>query len=600
MKVLIAALLFAQQPTAVRPGAQADGSTLLANGWSLRPAGQQLPLEGFPMSTAMTPDGRYLLVLQTRPSAIRVFDARSLRPVGGTPVADAWLGLTVSPNGKNVYVGGGSTASVFEFALSSEGALSPKRTFALAPEASRQPQDFVGDVALSPDGRLLYASLLPRDSIAVINPLTGIVIERIRTGRRPYRILFHPDGKSFYVSAWADAAVIQHKAETGERLSVLRTGPQPMDMVWSAKPVQLEEGEKAGWSARLFIAAANTNNVYVAGVSDNGAVEMIETISIAFTPSQPAGMTPSALGLNAEGTRLYIACSDANAVAIADVSFPRSTRAGFIPVGHYPTDLQPLPDGRIFVLNGKSISASVVAAEEVQTEAVLRNTPLRDALLDQEPSLPPIEHIIHVATENFAGGSPAQDYALLDNFHAIGADRVSEDYWITAAIAPPYIVRRAPQIAENEPAALPPAGRIWNNAAAKRLTVRNYVSDIPPQTTDSARAKAFLDDLAKFEREGRMPQLTLLRLDGDEGAIASIVEATSKSRFWKSSALFITGRKAAAIVSPATRDRGVDSTFYNSASVLRTIELLLGLKPMTVFDAAATPMTAAFRNAAKP
>ena len=42
----------------------------------------------------------------------------------------------------------------------------------------------------------------------------------------------------------------------------------------------------------------------------------------------------------------------------------------------------------------------------------------------------------------------------------------------------------------------------------------------------------------------------------------------------------------------------MDSTLYNTTSVLRTIELILGLKPMTMFDASARPMANAFRGAA--
>jgi hypothetical protein len=42
-----------------------------------------------------------------------------------------------------------------------------------------------------------------------------MVIERYQTGRRPYRILFHPDGKSFFVSHWADSSVGQYDTATG-------------------------------------------------------------------------------------------------------------------------------------------------------------------------------------------------------------------------------------------------------------------------------------------------------------------------------------------------------------------------------------------------
>ena len=62
----------------------------------------------------------------------------------------------------------------------------------------------IGDVALSPDGRLIYAADLYHDSVVVINPQSGMMIGRIKTGRRPYRILFHPDGKSLFVTSWAD------------------------------------------------------------------------------------------------------------------------------------------------------------------------------------------------------------------------------------------------------------------------------------------------------------------------------------------------------------------------------------------------------------
>jgi hypothetical protein len=55
-------------------------------------------------------------------------------------------------------------------------------------------------------------------------------------------------------------------------------------------------------------------------------------------------------------------------------------------------------------------------------------------------------------------------------------------------------------------------------------------------------------------------------------------------------------RSPAYVISPYTRRHAVDSSLYNTTSVLRTIELILGLKPMTVFDAAARPMWSVFQN----
>ncbi len=70
----------------------------------------------------------------------------------------------------------------------------------MAPDGKLSNREFVGDVTFSPDGRLLYAAELYKDDVAVVNPQSGMVISRYKTGRRPYRILFHPDGKSFFVT----------------------------------------------------------------------------------------------------------------------------------------------------------------------------------------------------------------------------------------------------------------------------------------------------------------------------------------------------------------------------------------------------------------
>src|SRR5450755_1285291 len=72
-----------------------DGGFLLSNGWTLRPAGKQIPLDTLPMSTALSPDGKYLLILNGgyKPPSISVMDAATGAVTGSVPVADAWLGL---------------------------------------------------------------------------------------------------------------------------------------------------------------------------------------------------------------------------------------------------------------------------------------------------------------------------------------------------------------------------------------------------------------------------------------------------------------------------------------------------------------------------
>jgi hypothetical protein len=155
------------------------------------------------------------------------------------------------------------------------------------------------------------------------------------------------------------------------------------------------------------------------------------------------------------------------------------------------------------------------------------------------------------------------------------------------------------------------------------MNFRGFDLDYP----DVERAKVFLNDLQQFEQTGTMPRLMFIRIGNDhtsgtaagkiaplsamadnDAALGMIVAGVSKSKFWPSTAIFVleddaqngpdhvdSHRAPAYTVSPYTRRNGfIDSTMYNTTSMLRTMELILGMRPMTVFDAAARPMWNAF------
>ncbi len=355
--LLSAAALQAQQPSTpagdtVRVGPRPDGSFLLNSGWRIKPAGKQIALDTLPMASLPTPDGRSLLVLNGgyNPPSISVIDVASEAETSRTPVPDAWLGMALSRSGDKLWVGGGSKASIYEFSVSG-GTLKAERTYVVTEAPAFQ--DFIGDVALSPDGRSLFACDVFRNRIDVIDVESGKVVHKFATGRRPYRIMFAPDGKTFLVTSWADGTLYQHDTATGYRMNALRLGSHPTDMVWSTrKPEQASAEEREAYDARLFVAAANTNNVYVVGLKGS-SLSAIETINVADSPRHPLGMTPSGLALNAAQTRLYVACSDANAVAVVNVEDAQSVVTGFLPTGWYPTAVRVLKDERLVVLNGK-------------------------------------------------------------------------------------------------------------------------------------------------------------------------------------------------------------------------------------------------------
>ncbi len=507
--LVAAAALMSQPAPREQVGPQPDGSFLLSSGWRIKAAGTQIPVDTFPMAAAVTPDKRFLLVLNGgyNPPSVAVIDIASGKTVGNAAVPDGWLGLTIAKAGDKVYVGGGSQAAIYEFSLAN-GVLKPSRMFPIVAQKDRKPEDFVGDVQFSPDGHLLYATDLYRDSVVVVNPQSGFVVSHIKTGRRPYRILFHPSGKSFYVSSWADGSIGQYDANTGEALATVRVAPHTTDMVW-------REGSVEGHpeiAARLFVSASNTNNVYALGATESGDLARLETINLSLTPRQPVGSTPSGLGLSADGSKLFVACADANAAAVVDISGERSRVLGFIPTGWYPTDAFGLPDGRMAVLNGKGlrsypnpqgpnpatvnnnsnqyvarIQKGTVQLVDVPDESklmsytgeVLANTPYRDEKLD-DPAIPagspvrpngPIRHVIYIVKENrtydqvlgdmkegngdaslvlFGENTTpnlhklARDFVLLDNFYVNSDVSADGHNWATAAIAPDFTQRMWP------------------------------------------------------------------------------------------------------------------------------------------------------------
>ena len=148
------------------------------------------------------------------------------------------------------------------------------------------------------------------------------------------------------------------------------------------------------------------------------------------------------------------------------------------------------------------------------------------------------------------------------------------------------------------------------------------------QIPDVFRAAQFIKELKQFEQTGDFPNLSIISLPNDHTsgtsevyptpaamaadndlAFGQIVEAVSHSKFWKETCIFaieddpqagwdhVSGyRTTGYVVSPYTRRTAMVSTQYNHTSLLRTMELMLGLPPMNQLDATATPMTACFTD----
>lgn len=148
--------------------------------------------------------------------------------------------------------------------------------------------------------------------------------------------------------------------------------------------------------------------------------------------------------------------------------------------------------------------------------------------------------------------------------------------------------------------------------------------DVP----DVFRAAQFIKELRQYEAKGEFPNLVIICLPNDHTsgtspgaptpaaqvadndlAFGQIVEALSHSKFWKETCIFaieddpqagwdhVSGyRTTAYVISPYTKRGQVISTQYNQTSLIRTMEMILGLPPMNQMDATATPMFDCFQD----
>ena len=242
----------------------------------------------------------------------------------------------------------------------------------------------------------------------------------------------------------------------------------------------------------------------------------------------------------------------------------------------------------------------------------------------------------------------ARDYVLLDNFYCDGEVSVDGHDWCDAAMVTDAKQRAwimsysgHGRLAANDEMMAPAAGYLWDHCRRHGLSFKCYgegASRVPaanrgtwPAGRDPRRAEGWIADLRAAERSGVLPRFTIMSLGenhtvgttpgrhtpeacvgSNDLALGMIVEAASRSRFWKEMAIFVVEddpqngpdhvdchRTVASVIGPWVRRGVVDSTRYTQVGMVRTMELILGLPPMTQYDAAATPMFACFERQAQ-
>lgn len=253
-----------------------------------------------------------------------------------------------------------------------------------------------------------------------------------------------------------------------------------------------------------------------------------------------------------------------------------------------------------------------------------------------------------------------KEFVLLDNFYVDAEVSADGHNWSMGAYATDYLEKNWPTsygsrggsydaegtraIANNK------NGFIWDNCRRNKVSYRtygefadDYMPNIPvlkdhyctyytswdQHVRDTTRFNQWKRDFDSMLAIDKVPQLNTLRFINDhtEGlakgrptpfahvadndlAVGMFIEYLSKSPIWKESVVFILeddaqngadhidAHRSPVYIAGGLVKRGfVDHTMYSTTSVIRTIELILGLPPMSQYDAAATPMWRCFSNA---
>lgn len=251
----------------------------------------------------------------------------------------------------------------------------------------------------------------------------------------------------------------------------------------------------------------------------------------------------------------------------------------------------------------------------------------------------------------------ADNYVLMDNFYVDAEVSADGHNWSMAAYATDAIEKTWPTTYGNRggstgyegarPALFPKDGYIWDYCQRAGVSFRSYgefgefgktkyktlqghmcaaAPGFDLNIPDQVRYDAWAHDFDSLETAGAVPQLSTIRISNDHTsgqkrgaitpiaavadndlAVGKLIDHLSHSSLWKESVVFIleddaqngpdhidAHRSPVYVVGPYVKRNTVVHSLYSTSGVLRTIELILGLPPMSQYDTAALPMYECF------
>jgi YVTN family beta-propeller protein len=570
---------------ATRVFAQTVSAIDVASGSVIRTVA--LPAE--PYTAAISPDGRSLFVSLWGGARIQVFDAASLRLVTEWISGDHPNAMVLSRDGRRLFVACGGSASVWVYDTVNGDAIE-QISMSLYPEAP--PTATPNSLALSPDGQKLIVATADNNAVAMVdvsNSARSFVDGFIPTGWYPTNAIFSRDGKQLFIvsgkgmTPGANVFTGGMDRRLQGAVSALATPDRTTLAEYNRKVFALTPYSDALRLNPVGIPIGSPVPRSVGGASPIKHVFYI--IRENRTYDQILGDLPQGNG----DPKLTLFGKDItpNAHALAQ---------SFVLFDNFYVDAD-------VSYNGHAFSTAAYATDFIE-KMWQTNTAGRGA-----PYLAEGGGLMRTPFGNIS--SPANGY-LWDYANRAGVSVRSYGEF----------VNHASRTASGDVIAVEAVPGLAGSVAP---SFAGWDLDI----TDNKRVDTWQQEFAAFVVNRNLPQLSIIRLANDHTngakpgaptpramiadndlALGRIVETVSNSVYWKDSAIVVleddaqsgpdhvdSHRSVLLVASPFAKRGFVDHTFYTTSGVLRTIELLLGLPPMSQYDAAATPMYAAFDSA---
>lgn len=589
-----------------------------------------------------------------------------------TPAAEpdkgaAWIaGLALAPDGRTLYAANIATDTIYALDLPG-GAVRMKRKL----DDGARPYC----LRFAPDGGRLYVTQWGRDSIVALKADSLETARTLTTGRHPNDLLFHPDGRLFVSCGNEDTVNVldTESGQTRERIRMTLTPRAPagatpaalaltpdgrtlfvvnsdnnaVAVVDVARPGQsrVQGFIPTGWYPTAVSVAPDGKRLFIGsgkglGTGPNPVTELpinpVTATGFPYIATLLSGLIATVDMPDDTRLAAYTRQVIAN-TPYRDEHLDRPASAPRPGTNPIPSRLgDPSPIKHILYIIKENRTYDQVLGDFRDHTGKPRGKGDPNLTLFGE-DVTPNHHAL------------AREFVQFDNLYCDGEVSVDGHHWSNGAYVPDFMQRTWPAQygGKGRPPLTPelaatPAGRLWDLCEQKGLSYRTYYYHTTRNRSEewaAARAAGrrdydyvdiFIKDLKAFERTDSLPRFMVMALSEDhtrgttpgaftpKACVASndlglgkIVEACSKSKFWKEMAIFVieddaqngpdsvdAHRTVGLVISPYTRRRHLDSTFYTTVSLLRTMELILGLPPMSQYDAAATPLYNAFT--AKP